>query len=473
MWFRQIEDRQLAQYAYLIGCQQSDEAIIIDPMRDVDMYVEAAAREGLRLVAAADTHIHADYLSGLRELAERGITVYASADGGPDWRYEWLHESTNSHQLLSHGDRFSVGNIQFETVHTPGHTPEHICFLVTDGRGGAGTPMGILSGDLVFVGAVGRPDLLETAAGQRGAMEPAARELFRSIGRFCQLPDHLQVWPAHGSGSACGKDLGAVPLSTVGYEKAFNASILAATDEDAFVAHILDGQQEPPLYFGRMKIQNRRGPAVLGPPPQPRLMHQGKLSELSGAVGVAVLDTRPWESYRSAHLPGALFAPLNKAFNTIAGCYVPADMAVYLIVDEPDLQGAVVDLVHVGLDRVMGYATPEMFVEYIGSGGKVTRVGEIDAQDFDERVAGAFLLDVRGEAELAEFGHVEGAHQIAYTRLLERLDEVPAKKPVIVYCETGARSSYACGLLARMGRNVSNVAGGFVAWQQNGGVAAR
>lgn len=472
MWFRQIEDRQLAQYAYLIGCQQTGEAIVVDPMRHVDAYVEMAQREGLSLVAAAETHIHADYLSGLRELAERGITVYASRDGGPDWQYEWLRGSSYPHRLLSHGDRFSIGNIHFEAVHTPGHTPEHICFLVTDGGGSATSPMGILTGDFVFVGAVGRPDLLESAAGEQGAMEPAARELYRSIETFRQLPDHLQLWPAHGSGSACGKGLGAVPMSTVGYEKSFNESIQQAGDEDGFVQYILDGQQEPPLYFGRMKVHNRVGPAVLGNLPQPRLMHQGKLEELCGAVGVAVLDTRGWDAYRSAHLPGALYAPLNKAFNTIVGCYVPEDMAIYLIVDEADLRGAVVDLVHVGLDRVINYATPDMFAEYVGSGGKVMRVGEKAPEELEEIPAGAFVLDVRGAAELAETGAIAGAHQIAWTRLLERLDEVPKKEPVLVYCETGSRSSYACGLLARMSRNVTNVAGGLVAWQASGGEVA-
>jgi hydroxyacylglutathione hydrolase len=212
MLVRQIPDTKLAQYAYLVGCPRSGEAIVIDPERDVDRYFEEAARHKLRLVAAADTHIHADYLSGLRELAERGVLVYASKEGGPDWQYEWLRDSQYPHRLLAHGDRFSVGFIEFQAVHTPGHTPEHLSYLVRDAGGGAADFVALASGDFVFVGDVGRPDLLERAAGMAGVMVPSARAQYASIKReFAPLPEFLQVWPAHGAGSACGKSLGDVP----------------------------------------------------------------------------------------------------------------------------------------------------------------------------------------------------------------------------------------------------------------------
>jgi len=472
MLFRQIYDRKLAQYAYLIGCQATGEAIIIDPMRDVERYMEMAEQEGLRLVAAAETHIHADYLSGLREIAERaGVAVYASAEGGPDWQYQWFDGGPYAGRLVRDGAQFSVGNIRFDVIHTPGHTPEHICFLVTDTGGGADRPMGVLSGDFVFVGDVGRPDLLETAAGQTGAMEPSARQLYHSLQRFHELADYLQVWPGHGAGSACGKSLGAVPSSTVGYEKSFNASLLAASTEEGFVSYILDGQPEPPIYFARMKQQNRSGPAVLGALPRPRQIRTAKFEELSGATGVAVIDTRSWEMYREGHLPGALWAPIDRAtFNTVAGCYVPGDMAMYLIIEEDRLEEAVVDLVHVGLDQVAGWATPDMFREFAGSGGAVDRVREIDAAGLEERVqSGAYLLDVRRAAELTESGRIGTAKNIAHTRLLERIGEVPKDEDILIYCGSGIRSAYACGLLDRFGYRTTNVAGGIEAWRALGG----
>lgn len=471
MYFSQIYDRRLAQYAYLIGCQATGEAIVIDPMRDVERYTELAAREGLRIVAAADTHIHADYLSGLREMAERpGVTVYASGEGGADWQFEWLRGNDYQHRTVMHGDHFMIGNIRFDVIFTPGHTPEHVCYLVTDTASGSPLPMGLLSGDFVFVGDLGRPDLLESAAGHSGTMESSARTLYRSLDKFRALNPALQLWPGHGAGSACGKALGAVPMSTVGYELVANRALLAATSEDAFVSYILEGQPEPPLYFARMKRDNRGGPRVLGKLPKPKKCPPNKLSDLSGATGVAVLDTRLWPAYSRAHLPGSLFAPLNRAFNTIAGSYVPEKMVIYLIVDEARLQEAVVDLIHVGLDDIAGYITTEMFDDYVRRGGRTASVPDVDLDEMERALGnGAFLLDVRRASELAEGGRIAGAHNIAHTRLLERIGEVPKNKPVLVYCQTGARSSYAAGLLDRMGYRASNVAGGIDAWLARGG----
>lgn len=472
MLFRQIYDRRLSQYTYLIGCQTTGRGIVVDPMRDVDRYLDIARDEGLDLVAVAETHIHADFLSGTRELAERAeLTVYVSDEGGEDWRYRWVIDGPYPHRLLHHGDTFRVGNIRFEVLHTPGHTPEHVCYLVTDGAA-AERPMGLLSGDFVFVGDVGRPDLLESAAGQAGQMEPSARALFRSIQTFRDLSPDIQVWPGHGAGSACGKALGAVPVTTVGYELAVNPSILAATAEADFLGYILDGQPEPPLYFARMKDLNRGGPPVLGKLPTPRRVRDGKLPELSGATGVAVCDTRSWDRYAHAHLPGSLHVPLNTRFNTTAGSYVPGEMPIYLIVDEERVHEAVIDLIHVGLDYIVGYATPEMFDAYARR-GKVARCGVVDAADLVEKIPDdAFLLDVRGASEVAATGVIPGAHNIAHTRLLERIDEVPKNGTVMVYCESGSRSAYAAGLLDRHGRTVTHIQRGFDVWTASGGKPA-
>ncbi len=472
MFFRQVYDPKLSQYAYVIGCQATREAIVVDPLRDVETYLDIAQRENLRLIAVAETHIHADFLSGARELAERvKAKVYVSGEGGADWQTEWLKDSAYAHQVLRDGDRFMVGNIRFDVIHTPGHTPEHVCYTVTDTPARVELPVGILTGDFVFVGDVGRPDLLETAAGQAGAMEPSARALFRSIERFRTLPAAMQLWPAHGAGSACGKALGAVPMSTVGYELTANLSIGAATTPDAFVAYILDGQPEPPLYFARMKRENRSGPAVLGKLPEPKAVSAAKLVELQNATGVAVLDTRAWDAYRRAHVPGSLHAPLNRAFNTVAGSYVPEGMAIYLVADENRVREAVVDLVRVGLDRVVGYATPATFDDYARK-GKPKAIAEIDASKVDAQIdAGAFVLDVRRSAEVAERGAIPGAYNVAYERLLARVAEVPKDRPIVVHCQSGSRSAYASGLLDRLGYSVTNVAGGYEAWKKNAAVA--
>lgn len=473
MFFRQIFDEKLAQYAYLIGCQRTREAVIVDPERDIDRYLEAAAREGLNVVAAAETHIHADYLSGLRECAERGIKVYASGEGGPDWRYEWLAGSAYPHQLLRDGDTFRVGNVELKALHTPGHTPEHLVYLVTDYGGGADVPMGMASGDFVFVGDLGRPDLLESAAGMAGMMEPSARMLYRSVLHFLDLPDYLQLWPGHGAGSACGKALGAVPESTVGYERRFNSGLLSAQrGEEAFVADILSGQPEPPLYFARMKRDNRRGPKVLGRLPVPERIRTRDLAHLAGRTDVAVIDTRlDRMAFMQGHLPGSLYAPLNKTFNTIAGSYVEEDMPIYLIVEEERLEEAVRDLVRVGLDHIAGYIRPRSLKKYAEAGGTLATIETIDFRAFagrwqEDTVA---VLDVRGQAEY-DAAHIPDALQIAHTRLLARREVLPTDRQLLMHCGTGVRAAPAAALLARLGYPVVYVNDTFASWAARGEV---
>ncbi|MGK7369726.1 MAG: MBL fold metallo-hydrolase, partial [Candidatus Halalkalibacterium sp. M3_1C_030] len=417
MYFKQIFDEKLAQYAYLIGCQATGDAIIIDPMRDIDQYVRLAQNENLNIVAATETHIHADFLSGLREFAEQGIKVYASDEGDEDWKYEWLKGSGYDYGFLYDGDEFPIGNIQFKVKHTPGHTPEHISFLVTDGAA-ADEPMGMLSGDFIFVGDVGRPDLLESAAGQVGSMETSARTLYKSVEEFKSMPDYLQIWPGHGAGSACGKALGAVPESTVGYELRFNNSIKAADSEQHFVDYILEGQPEPPLYFARMKRDNRKGPKVLKKLPEPERMSVREIVESSKKQENVILDTRERLQFMKGHLPGSLLSPMKKQFNTTAGSYIREDENIYLIIDEDRVEEAVRDLIRIGLDHIEGYATPEDLQSYTNEGGELHGIETID---FDETASlvkdeSNFLVDVRKASEYEE-GHLDGAFNISHTRL--------------------------------------------------------
>ena len=246
MILKHFYEEKLAQASYLIGCVSTGEALVGDPNRDVEQYIKAAETEGLRITHVTETHIHADFVSGSRELAARtGATLYLSDEGDENWKYAFAEEA--GAVLLRDGDTLMVGNIRIEVLHTPGHTPEHLIFLVTD-TAEADKPMGAITGDFVFVGDVGRPDLLEKAAGVEGSTDAAARTLFRSLEKFKEQPDYLQVWPGHGAGSACGKRLSSVPQSTVGYERMFNWAF-SIEDEDEFVRTVLAEQPEPPKYF--------------------------------------------------------------------------------------------------------------------------------------------------------------------------------------------------------------------------------
>jgi hydroxyacylglutathione hydrolase len=471
MFFRQIYDEKLAEAAYLIGCQKTGEAIVIDPERDIDRYEAIAAANGLRIVAAADTHIHADFLSGAREFGEKGARLYVSDEGDADWKYQWLEKRSNGGSYdavrLRDGDTFRIGNIQLRAIHTPGHTPEHLCYEVTDLGGGADAPMGVATGDFLFVGDLGRPDLLESAAGVEGIAAPSAQRLYKTVKATESWGDYLQVWPGHGAGSACGKALGAVPQTTVGYERRFNPALRAATSEQAFVDFILDGQPEPPLYFARMKRDNKMGPRVLGALPKPREMSPAEVARLD-TRRVAVLDTRAWDAFRDAHLAGALFVPLAKSFHADAGSFVTEDEDIVLVVEPARVEEAVRDLVRIGLDRVVGFLDPARFGELAAHGATIAATREVAAADSDSTISAERLsvLDVRRASEFAG-GHLEGAANIAHTRLLSRLAELPRDRALFVHCQGGVRSARACALLERHGFQVTNMAGGYAAYAKS------
>lgn len=470
MLLRTLYDDHLAQASYLVACQKTGEAIIIDPERDVDRYLRLAEQHGVRITAVTETHIHADFLSGARELAERtGCALYLSGEGGRDWSYRWPAGAPGgrpySATLLADGDAFRVGNIEFRAIHTPGHTPEHLTFLLTDLGGGATEPMGAFTGDFVFVGDLGRPDLLETAAGQAGVKEGFAKQLNSSAERFLDLPDYLQVWPAHGSGSACGKALGAVPSSTVGYEKRFNASLAHAGDEPKFVDFILSDQPAPPLYFARMKQQNRDGVPLLGQLPAPRRLSTSDLAALDGRR-TAILDTRPWKTFRAGHLPGSLWALPNTQFPMIAGSYVEPSDEIVLICPEDLVDELTRVLVRIGLDRVVGWAPPESLP------AELETTPEISADEFKGHESERPVLDVRSEDEHRQ-GAIPGATNIAHTRLAPRTGDLPAAEPIVCHCRSGVRSGAATAFLRRAGLDVTNLAGGFVAWEKAGGAVVR
>jgi hydroxyacylglutathione hydrolase len=299
--------------------------------------------------------------------------------------------------------------------------------------------------------------------------EKSAQVLHQSIQQFMQLPDYLQVWPAHGAGSACGKALGAVPQSTVGYEKRFNTAIQEAKNEQLFVESILYGQPEPPLYFARMKRDNKEGPALLGEMPAPKPLTAEALKMLA-KNNAMILDTRAWPQFVEGHVPGALFAPLDNSFPTVAGSYVEPGNPIYLIVEAERVQEAVTDLIRIGLDEIVGYATPQTFREYATQGGALRQTKTFDIKKLlgQRRNADELILDVRRADEFNE-GHLAGARNIAHTRLLARLEEVPKDRPLLVHCRTSNRSAYATALLERHGYDVTMLHGGFAAWTGAGG----
>ncbi len=464
MFFRQFFEERLAQYAYLVGCQRTGEALLIDPMRDLDPYFAVARGEGLEIVAATETHIHADYLSGVRQLAAKhGVRPYLSAEGGEGWEYVWPAADGCDVQWLKDGTDFRIGNIKIEARHTPGHTPEHLSFLITDEGGGADEPIGMVSGDFVFVGDLGRPDLLESAAGVEGAMAPSAKRLFQSAQAFLELPDYMQVWPGHGAGSACGKALGAIPETTVGYEKRFSPALdYVRRGEASFVDFILSGQPEPPLYFADMKRLNRDGPPVLEGIPEPRELGETELIAALADPSVAVFDTRlDRGAFMSGHLAGAVYAPFDKSFPTIVGSYATLDQRIVLLVDPADVSEAILALVRIGFDGV-GEFSP---LDALAGRRDLVSTPTIDVAEMERRRGGdALVLDVRRLDEY-EAEHVPGALNIAHTRLRARRDEIPDGVELLVHCRSGARAAPAASLLEAWGHKVAYVDDLFANWE--------
>lgn len=461
MILRHIYNTALAQASYLVGCPASGEALVVDPTRDIEQYLALAARDGLRVAAVAETHVHADFVSGARELAAHaGARLYLSAAGPGGSPYAYAAEA--GALMLRDGDRIALGRVRLEVLHTPGHTPESLSFLMTDTAGAAG-PMGILTGDWVFVGDVGRPDLLETAAGVAGAAVAGAHTLFRSLERFRRLPDYAQVWPGHGAGSACGRSLGAVPQSTVGYEVRSNWAF-AVLDEVRFVREVLEGQPEPPPSFARMKRANAVGPRPLGeiPPPARR-----DAPQLAGeiAAGMVVVDLRPAAHYAARHAPGTLNLPPGDAFLTWAGWLLPGDRPLGLVGEQGQIDEASRQLRLIGLDTTATWG-PEAATARGAGDGRVARIERIDAARLRDLLARGpiTLVDVRAPGEYAA-GHIAGSRNIPLGHLAGRLGKIPADRPVVVQCQGGARSAIAAGVLDAHGRGpVADFTGGFAAW---------
>lgn len=483
MIFHRFFDDKLAQASYLIGCVATGEALVVDANRDVEPYVRAAERDGLRIVAVTETHIHADYLSGSRELAAHtGAQLHLSDCGPAEWKYGFAQ--SDKARLLKEGDEIVVGNVRVRVLHTPGHTPEHLSFLLIDGAATT-EPMGIITGDFVFCGDVGRPDLLEKAVHVKGSAETAARILWQSLEKFRALPDHLSMWPGHGAGSACGKGMSAVPSSTVGYEKRVNWAFQVKS-EQAFVDGVLAGQPEPPAYFATMKRLNRDGPRVLGGIGLPPLLDFAALVEGQGSrvlrangslqnpppstLHPALVDTRTAADFAAGHIPGSLSLPLNKSFTTWAGSLLPYDRDLHLLFPDRDAAGlaeAVRDLALIGLDRLAGYWSVDAIDWWRDQDRPLVTVAQITVQQLAD-ASHNVVVDVRAASEW-DAGHIPGAKHIPLPELADRLSELPTERPLVLQCAGGARSMIAASLLQAHGvEGVVNLTGGYGAWLKAG-----
>lgn len=460
MLFRSFFDEKLAQYAYLVGCQRTGEAIIIDPPRYVDPIIEEAKKEGMTITSATETHIHADFVSGARQLAvKHGAKLYLSDEGDENWKYQYT-DGIDA-QLVKEGDVIKVGNIELKVMHTPGHTPESISFVLTDIGGGATKPMGIFTGDFVFVGDIGRPDLLEKAAGIEGTADSGAKQMFKSVQRFKELPDYMMVWPAHGAGSACGKSLGAVPSSTVGYEKQFNWA-MKIDDEAAFVEELLKDQPEAPVYFAEMKRVNKVGPAVL----------EGEMPEwASSAEEVAafeqndkhvVLDTRPAAEFEKGFVKGAINIPFGKMLTNWAGWLIGYDEQIALIVEKDRAEEALIALQSIHLDSVTKLVEPETVAAVATETYKT-----VDIEQFEKEREQAQVIDVRNDSEW-KAGHMEEADHKMLGRLRKQGTDLDQEQPVLIHCQSGARSAIAASVMKHLGfDDVKHLKGGFSAWSQS------
>lgn len=456
MFFEHIYDKSLAQGSYLVGCQATGEAIVIDAKRDIDTYLEIAHQNSLRITHITETHIHADFLAGSRELsAVTGAQLYLSDEGGENWQYLFPHIG------LKDGDTIKVGNLTLEVLHTPGHTPESISFLLTD-HPATDSPVMLFTGDFVFVGDIGRPDLLEKAAGMIGTKEVGAKQMFQSLKKFSALPDYVQVWSAHGAGSACGKALGAVHSSTVGYEKIRNWAFQYGDDEEAFTDYLLAGQPEAPRYFAMMKHLNKvNRPLLIEVPQHPILTKDQLLS--AREKGIKIIDTRHKTAFANGHIPGSINIQHNNTFSTWMGWLLNYQEQFMLIADESEMEEITRKLMRIGMDNIYGFVTDITEV-----GVPLEKADVITIEEFASMIGNddIQIVDVRGENEFLA-RHIDGADHVFVGTLPDNLNKISREKPVVVHCQAGDRSTIAYSLLKRNGfKDVKNYSGGMKEWNE-------
>lgn len=449
MYFKQYYLGCLAQASYLIG--SAGEAVVVDPQRDVEQYLSEAAANGLQIKYVIETHLHADFVSGHRELAERTsaqVVIGAQA------------HATLPHLPATDGTELHVGQLTLRLLETPGHTPESISILVTDAADPTAAPK-LLTGDTLFVGDVGRPDLVSA----KGYTAPQmAAQLYDSLHeKILPLPDAVEVWPAHGKGSLCGRNMSNETSSTLGQQRRFNYAIQPMT-KDAFVQMMTADLPEAPAYFGKDAEINRSGARALDELPPPTPLAPSAVQELL-AQGAIVLDVRASTAFSAGHVPGALNIGLGGQFASWAGQLLPLDTPLVLVAeDEAQITEAVVRLARVGIETVCGYLAGGIEA-WQQSGFAVGTIPQLTVAELHERLTAPLqVLDVRQPGEY-NTGHVPGAKNLPLGRIATAAVQLDPQQPLAVICAGGYRSSAAASILARLGfLDLLNTEGGTSAW---------
>lgn len=445
MLIQQFFVKGLAHSSYLLG--GTDHCAIVDPRRDVDLYIDAAESMGMEITHILETHLHADFVSGHMDLAEKtGAKICAPRAG----------HCAFEHIGLGEGDEVQIDNVRISVLDVAGHTPEHIAYIVTDLERGE-DPVAVFSGDTLFVGDVGRPDLFPGKA-----LELASKLYDNLHSKLMRLPDFCEVYPAHGAGSLCGRAMGAKRTSTIGYERKYNAA-LQIRDKSEFIASLTTHMPAAPDHFARCSAINGAGPALLRTIPDPVPMTAESFAERSRKAGTFVLDIRPYNAFGGQHVPGAWNIDYNGNFATFAGWTIPADAEILLIADsDSTVKEAAVWLQRVGIDHVTGYLDGGM-PTWNAAGLPTDSIPQIRPRELHAMLQsnpGMVLVDARAAQEF-EAWHLPEAINIPAPDMRTRHMELPKDKPVTIICGTGIRSSLAGSILQRNGfQNVKNVAGG-------------
>lgn len=441
----------IAHSSYLLGTESA--CAIVDPARDVERYLDAAGEREMAITHVLETHLHADFVSGHMELREiAGATICAPASGHCEFE----------HEAVGDGSTIRLEELRIDVLDTPGHTPEGVTYVVTDTTRGD-SPVAAFTGDVLFVGDVGRPDLFP------GRAADLASKLYDSLhGRLLALPDECLVLPSHGAGSLCGRAMGAMRFSTIGYERRFNAALQHASREE-FIAFLTEDLPPAPDHFSRCSEINRRGPALIRTLPELRPLRPAEFRERVERDDTVVLSVRDYATFGGIHVPGSLHVDLAMNFSTYAGWVLPPDRDVLLVAHTPaQAREAQLQLRRVGLDRVVGYLVGGTHA-WAMAGYTTDRVPQLSPSEVRVMLEdGALLVDVRFPDEFEE-QHLEGAVNIPALDLRTRHPELPADRPLVVMCRTGQRSSLACSILKRAGfSRVHNAAGGFTGYAAAG-----
>jgi hydroxyacylglutathione hydrolase len=454
--FKQWLTPGIAQLSYLIGDDAKGVAAVVDPRPDCDLYVKAARKLGLQITHIFETHIHADFMSGARELAQRVGTakIYCSVEGDAEYGFE--------HEPVRDGDTYEFGKVLVTARYTPGHTPEHVSFLLAEKKQ-ADNPWGVLSGDSLFVNSSGRPDLL----GEEET-EELVKQLYDTLYKFyLGLDDHVIVYPCHGQGSACGPDIGDRLSSTIGYERRFNKYLNCDSLEE--FKELMESEAPPvPTHYPRLKKVNAKGPEVCGNYPRVEALPPKKFQERVKKGKAVLVDTRHMLAFGGGHIEGAINLGAREELSVFAGWMLEQDQPILLVLEEASaLEEVVAYFWRTGFMKFAGYLLGGM-TEWDNKGLPIAKLPQLSVHELHENKKSELqLLDVRAPDEWEE-GHIPGAKHYFVGKMKEKLPKLDKKKPVATYCATGYRASLAASLLKKEGFDARNIPGSWQAWQNAG-----